>query len=498
MRVHDLLDRAAAVAPTASGIVSAGERLSYARLSELSHACAAWLLEQGVTAGDRVLLQAWNSAAVTAFVFGCSRVGAVLVPVSAEMRAFQLRQVFDDAAPKLVLADTSCYAGMTQAGIYDVGVVESVWEHLVQRRGGAVVRPVDDEALAWLIYTSGSTAAPKGVMCPHRQVVFVTEAIASRLGYQPEDVVFVRLPLSFDYGLYQLLLATLAGATLYLANQRRAVSVLRELIDSEATVVPLVPSLAAMLNELAARRGTGGRVRLFTNTGARLAPTTIAELRRNFPGAAIVLMYGITECKRVSIGDPDGDLVDPLSLGPPLPGTEAYIVDDAGNRVGRGARGQIVVKGPHVMSGYWRARDLTRQRFGRDAGVPVLFTGDYGRLSDCGHIYFEGRQDDVLKRRGVRVSVLEVEAALLDVPGVRAAAVVPADRDGDELVGFVVGEVDTDGLARELAERLEVAKRPDRLVALEHLPLGANGKTDRSALGALARALSGKERSRHD
>jgi acyl-coenzyme A synthetase/AMP-(fatty) acid ligase len=195
-------------------------------------------------------------------------------------------------------------------------------------------------------------------------------------------------------------------------------------------------------------------------------------------------MYGITECKRVSIGDPDGDLVDPLSLGSPLPGTEVFVVDSGGNRVGPDVTGQLVVKGPHVMAGYWRAETLTRQRFGTDGGVPVLYTGDYGRVTAAGHIHFEGRRDDILKRRGTRVSTFEVEAAALDVPDVRAAAVVMT---GDHLVLFVAG-ADADVVARGVADRLDAARQPDRVVRLDALPLGPNGKTDRSALSALASA----------
>jgi acyl-CoA synthetase (AMP-forming)/AMP-acid ligase II len=485
--IHELLDRAADATPDACAVAATDLRLSYGRLAELSHAGAGYLIDHGVRHGDRVLVQAWNNVATCVLLFAAARIGAVLVPVSPEMRPFQLRQVYHDAEPSLLLGDRDCVAQLRQAVSEPVALLEECRDELQRRSVAPVVRPVAPADLALLIYTSGTTSAPKAVMSPHRQVTFAARAIAERLAYRPDDSVFLRLPMSFDYGLYQLLLTTLSGSALYLADQRNDVGVLRELTASGCTVVPLVPTLGLMLNQLAMRRPTPCRVRLFTNTGAVLPPATISGLRRNFPGAAIVLMYGITECKRISIADPDGDLVDPLSLGPPLPGTEVFIVDQDGRRLGPNTSGQIVVRGRHVMPGYWRAEALTRQRFGVEDGVPVLYTGDYGRLSETGHIYFEGRRDDILKRRGTRISTLEIEAAALDCPGVRAAAVVvqPAS-SADRLVLFVTGEVDVATATREIADRLEPAKRPDRLVVLDTLPQQLNGKIDRRALAASA------------
>src|SRR2546430_9818706 len=209
-------------------------------------------------------------------------------------------------------------------------------------------------------------------------------------------------------------------------------------------------------------------------------------------------MYGITECDRVSIAEPDADLADPLSLGPPLPGTDVIVVDDHGEPVPVGTTGQLVVRGPHVMSGYWRAPELTRQRFRPDpvTGGTLLFTGDYGSVSDAGDLRFVGRRDDIIKRRGTRVSTLEVEAAALDVPGVEDAAAM-VGLPSDELLLFASGTVEQQALVNGLADRLEFAKRPDRCVVVDRLPLGPNGKADRTALGALVTAAPGSERGTH-
>jgi acyl-coenzyme A synthetase/AMP-(fatty) acid ligase len=484
--VHDLLDRAADATPEAWAVVSARQHLSFGRLCELSHGFARWLLDQGTAPGDRVLVQAWNSPAITALVFGASRIGAVLVPLSPELRPYQLRQLYEDAEPRVVLVDAACASGLARAGIDGGHDLDAVWDVVASRQSELIVQPVGVTDLALLMYTSGSTSVPKGVMCPHDSVLFATAAIAERLRYRASDRVFLRLPISFDYGLYQLFLTTWSGAALYLADQREAAGVLRELTTAKATVVPLVPSLAAMLNQLAARQPVPRSVRLFTNTGAALPPAAVVGLRKNFPGAVVVLMYGITECKRVSIAEPDADLNGTLSLGAPLTGTEVFVIDEAGTRLGPRLSGQIVVRGPHVMAGYWRAEALTRQRFREVDGARVLYTGDYGWVDDAGHVHFEGRRDDILKRRGVRISTLEVEAAALDVPGVLAAAAIARSEPRDELVLFVAGEVPAAVVTHGIADRLEPARWPDRVVVLDGLPLGGNGKTDRAALLSLA------------
>jgi diaminopimelate decarboxylase/acyl-CoA synthetase (AMP-forming)/AMP-acid ligase II len=492
--VHDLLDRAAGTTPEACAVASTSQHLSFARLCELSHGFAQWLLDQGTAPGDRVLVQAWNCPAITALAFGVSRIGAVLVPLGPELRPYQLRQLYEDAEPTVVLADAACAGSLALAGIDGVHEIDSVWDVVASGRSRPVVRSVGLTDLALLVYTSGSTSVPKGVMCQHDSVLFATFAIAERLRYRPSDRVFLRLPMSFDYGLYQLFLTIWSGAALYLADQRETAGTLRELTAAEATVVPLVPSLAVVLNQLATRQPAPCSVRLFTNTGAPLPPAAVAGLRKNFPSAAVVLMYGITECKRVSIAEPDADLNGIRSLGPPLRGTEVFVIDGAGGRVGPHVTGQIVVRGPHVMAGYWRAEALTRQRFREVDGARLLYTGDYGWVDDAGHVHFEGRRDDILKRRGVRVSTLEVEAAALDVPGVRAAAAIARGGRRDELVLFVAGDLEAAEVARGVADRLEPAKRPDRVVVLAALPVGGHGKTDRAALLGLPGTAGRTER----
>jgi acyl-CoA synthetase (AMP-forming)/AMP-acid ligase II len=348
------------------------------------------------------------------------------------------------------------------------------------------VRPDD---VAVLIYTSGSTAAPKAVIGPHREVVFATAAIGAVLGYRPSDVVFCRFPLFWDYGLYKVLLACLGRSEIVLADEESDLFLLSRMRETGATVVPVVPSLAQMIVSLARRDPTGPPpVRMFTNTGAALPAATIDALRTLFPGVRIVRQYGQTECKRASIMPPDQDRERPGSVGLPLPGTKIRILDEAGRPLPPGEVGEIVITGPHVMPGYWRAPEQTARTFRRDpeTGGRRLHTGDYGYLDADGYLYFAGRRDDMFKRKGVRMSTVEIEAAAMDVPGVCGAAVVPP-MDGLDLAIVVEGERELvpHAVLRALAARLEPAKVPARCRIVPAIPLTRHGKIARRELAAL-------------
>jgi acyl-CoA synthetase (AMP-forming)/AMP-acid ligase II len=324
------------------------------------------------------------------------------------------------------------------------------------------------------------------VVSTHAQVRFAVAAIHGRLGYRADDLVYCCLPLSFDYGLYQIFLSCAAGACLVLGGEQDAgPALLGRVRETRATIFPLVPGLASTLARLTERSGTAPeRLRLVTNTGAALSGALSRRLRDLMPGLDVVPMFGLTECKRVSIEEPNADLVRPGSAGRPLPDTEVFAVDEAGRRLPAGETGELVVRGPHVMAGYWRAPELTARRFRRDGlGQPVLYTGDLCRLDKAGNVYFVGRDDDIYKQRGFRVSAVEVEAAALDVPGVdQAAVLLPDETHPARLV--VTGAVTTGTLAEELAARLERGKLPGGYVVTGRLPRNVNGKTDKSALRA--------------
>ncbi|NKZ08317.1 AMP-binding protein [Actinomadura latina] len=475
--VHTLLDDAAADAPAARAVRDADGGWTYRETADHSHAAAAWLRDRGVEPGDRVLVQWPTDRRLVALLYGASRAGAVLVPVNPDTRPFQLRSIVASAGPRLVLTANDR---------------ELAWKEIEDLRGRGVRADPAGTApddLAVLVYTSGSTSVPKGVMEPHAQIVFATRALVAALRYRASDVVFCRFPISWDYGLYKVLMCAAARCEIVLAGDESDLVLLRRMREVGATVVPIVPSLATMIVKLAGRAAGpsgGNRIRMFTNTGAALPPATADRLRAAFPGAVVVRQYGQTECKRAAVMPPEEERSRPGSCGRPLRGTAIAILGADGHEVPAGEVGEIVVTGPHVMPGYWREPELTARTFRTDpaTGVRRLHTGDHGRVDEDGYLYFHGRVDDMFKRKGVRMSTLEIEGAALDIPGVRAAGVVPPSADRD-LAICVEGDLPPHAVLRELARRLEPAKVPSLCHVVDALPLTAHGKNASTELAAL-------------
>ncbi|MGY0057645.1 class I adenylate-forming enzyme family protein [Streptomyces sp. LZ34] len=490
--LHGLLDAAARRHPTRPALTHAGRTWDYARLRAASLRAAAWLRERGVGRGDRVLLELPSGLATAALVYGCSRVGAAFCVLHEQVRGPALAHVREDSEAVLLVTADDGLPPLDEGDEGDEGDEHGEDPPETGPAGKEAARetagPLSVDPVC-LIYTSGSTGPPKAVVSTHAQLLFAARAVHGELAYRTEDVVYCALPLSFDYGLYQLFLSTLAGAHLWLGGASDVGPILlKNLRRSGATVLPVVPSLAQGLARMLPRYGADGvRLRLLTNTGSAMPPQVLAELRAALPGLRVQLMFGLTECKRVAIMPPDEDLRRPGACGRALPGTEVLVVDERGRRVAPGTMGEIVVRGPHVMAGYWRRPEQTAQRFPRAEGLfPELRTGDFGRLDEDGYLYFSGRRDDLYKQRGFRVSAEEVETAARRVPGVRGAAVLPPAEDGGEAVLCVAGALDPGEVLTALKREIEPYKVPGLCLVVPELPLTGNGKTDRKALRTIA------------
>ncbi|MEU6671829.1 class I adenylate-forming enzyme family protein [Streptomyces sp. NPDC046727] len=494
--LHDLLDRAAERAPRAGALSTTGASLTYEEFARASVRLAGRLHELGVRAGDRVVVSAADGLGTAVLVFAVSRLGAVFSVLHEEVRGGPLEHVLRDCEPVLLVSDDPGAGRTADAhGVAFRHLTDLVRDALDQRQPAPAAPPEDPGTLAvdpvCLIYTSGTTALPKAVVSTHQQVLFAASAIHDCLAYRADDIIFCPLPLSFDYGLYQLYLAALSGARIHLGTAAEAgPPLLRHLERTRATVLPGVPSIADRLAWLVRRSPDSLRhLRLLTNTGAALSESTLSALRQALPRLRVQVMYGLTECKRAAIMPPDGDLEHPGSCGYPLPGTRIHVIDDDGRRLPPGEIGQIVVRGPHVMAGYWRRPELNAERFPRVDGLfPELRTGDYGWVDDEGFLYFSGRRDDLYKERGFRISATEVEAAAHRVEGVTSAAVLPpAGRRGAVLV--VVGDgVSADAVREQMRQHIEPFKIPRRCLRTDALPTNGNGKVDRKKLAAWAEA----------
>jgi amino acid adenylation domain-containing protein len=487
--------RAAAVRdPDRAAVVGAQRTLSYGEFDHLADRLAAGLVELGVGRGDRVAIVLPNGIEAAIAIYGVLRAGAAFSPLNPTIKREKLGHVLSDSGAAAVLCDTdraeTVNAAVASAG--EIPVITDV-EALASADGNAPPRPVSVD-LAAVIYTSGSTGDPKGVTLTHANMTFAADSIIQYLEMQRSDVVLCVLPLSFDYGLYQLLMCMRIGATLVVEPNFAFPGRVVQLLEAEnVTGLPGVPTVFQVLLSL---RGLADRelpaLRFLTNTGAALPQPTVEAIRRTFPNARLYSMYGLTECKRATYLPPDQLTARPTSVGIPIPGTEAWIEDEDGNVLGPGEVGELMIRGSHVMQGYWGDPQATAERLrpGRWPWERVLASGDLFRSDEEGYLYFVGRRDDLIKSGGEKVVPREVEDVLHAAPGVQEAAVVGIP---DQLLGQAVtahvspqagAELEETALRAYCADHLEDHMVPRRIVIHEELPRTSNGKIDRRALAS--------------
>ncbi len=503
--LHDLLlQRAELLEQDRTALVAGGQTFTYAQLLERAQRLAHTLRQSGVARGDRVALFLDNSWASAVSIFGTLIAGGVFVPINPQTKTEKLEFILVDSGARVLITDDRLEEiyrialerlpdppGLLRAN--DSAVDTCEWpDKPVAPQPLDEPPPVIPLDLAAIIYTSGSTGTPKGVMQTHQSMTFAVGSLIEYLQLSRDDRILCVLPISFDYGLYQLLMAVSLGACLVLERSFAFLGQILETVRSEhITIFPGVPTIFATL--IAAHRRSALQfpaVTRVTNTAAALPEEFIGSLRQIFPNALIYAMYGLTECKRVSYLDPRLLDVKPRSVGKAIPGTEVYLLSPDGNPVPAGETGILYVRGPHVMAGYWNRPDLTEHMLkpGKLPGERVLCTHDLFRTDADGFLYFVGRTDDMIKTRGEKVSPVEVENALHRIPGVLEAAVVgvPDVLLGEAVRAYVVADPEAHLTPHAIRTRsatfLESFMVPNQIVFCKQLPRGANGKVNKLQL----------------
>ena len=505
--IADTLTAAAGRDAQKTALVVGGRSYDYGTLADAALRVARSLQDLGLERGGRVVIQTTNSWESAVAVYAVTLAGGVFVVVNSQTKTEKLDYLLRDSGAEFLVIQESL-----------LGVFLAVPDPVPSLRHVVVVGPGERELppsglrfdelvaaaeprptrrgipidLAALIYTSGSTGNAKGVMMRHQNMVFTLQSLCRYLRLSADDRILNFLPLAFDYGLYQLLMAVRLGATLILEPSFTFPRVIVErALEHRATVFPGVPTVFSGLRALAREKPDLQlpSVRRVTNTAAALPPAILSELRGIFPHALIFAMYGLTECKRVSYLEPE--LLDerPSSVGKAIPGTEAVVLVD-GRPARPGEVGILHVRGPHVMDGYWRQPGLTAEMLveGPTPGERMLCTQDSFTVDEEGFLYFVGRTDDIIKSGGQKVSPVEVENALHGLREVRDAAVVgvPHEELGEAIRAFVVlhagAALTEQDLIRACRSRLESVMVPHEVVFVDELPSTDTGKIRKKSL----------------
>ncbi|MEZ5461209.1 class I adenylate-forming enzyme family protein [Dokdonella sp.] len=511
IRFEACLRRSAERDPGKIALVSQGRRTTYAELHDQVERFAAGLvLSQGFERGQRCILFLDNGLENAVGILGTLRAGGVFSVINPGTKAEKLAWLLNDCEATILVTQASLLPVARHAaaevpslrriivvgGESDAGSL--AWPEFMAAAPALLSdtpRGIDID-LAMLVYTSGSTGHPKGVMMTHRNVLFAATSVSGYLQMRADDVILSVLPLSFDYGLYQWLMCVLTGATLVLERSFAFPQKILPLLASEnVTGFPLVPTMAALIVQLRNFKPEWAQsVRFLTNTAAALPPAHILKLQALFPQARIYSMYGMTESKRCTWLPPEQLASRPDSVGIAIPGTEVWVADEHGKPVAPNTIGELVVRGGHVMQGYWRNEEATARalRIGRNPWEKVLHTGDLFRMDEEGYCYFVGRKDDIIKSRGEKISPKEVENVLYAMPGIREAAVVgvPDEILGMALKAIVALDPEVAVSARDVVAHclahLEDFMVPRLVEFRDALPRTVTGKIRRSALQAEA------------
>ncbi len=493
MRIERTLEASAGQHGAKTAIVSGEVRLSYDQLLDLSRRLATTLRVQGVQRGDRVLILLDNSWRTAVAVFATWMAGAAICPLNPATKAERLAAIADNCEPTLVIVESRLERLVEDspalAALPRLVAGEAMsFDAALQAAPFLPAEQFPDTDLAALIYTSGSTGEPKGVMHGHDTLDAAARAITRYLENTAADIILVVLPISFGYGLNQLVTAMLSGATLVIEKSFAFPQAIFETIRNErVTGFPLVPAMAAMMMQARDLDPSHfASLRYVTSAAAPLPLAHLDWLRTFLPHTKLFCMYGQTECTRATWLPPEKIDAKRGSVGIAIPGTRAAVMGEAGEPVAPGTIGELVIEGRHVMRGYWRNAEATDRalRPAPGTGTLRLHTGDLFTADAEGYLTFVSRMDDIIKSRGEKVAPQAVEEVLCRMPGIAEALVVGVPHDVlGEAVKAVIVASDPSLTEREVlrfcARHLEDHMVPKAVEFRDALPKTDSGKASR-------------------
>ena len=473
----------------APALVTRAETLDFAALEARVGRTAAWLRAQGLGEGDRVA--SWLPKTIDACVLPLAavRAGAIHVPVNPVLKRAQVAHILNDSGARMLIAGAGRVATL-EAGDVPPDCAVTLDTDMVLPDAALPPSDQDPDSLAAILYTSGSTGMPKGVMLSHANLWLGAISVAHVLKLTPADRVLCVLPLSFDYGQNQLLSTWAAGGCAIPLDYLTANDVIRAVARHDVTTLAGVPPLWVQLAEADWPTDVAGRLKRLTNSGGALGEPLVCALRAQFPAADLYAMYGLTEAFRSTILDPALIDAHPDAVGDAIPFAEVMIVRPDGVPADPGEPGELVHAGPLVAKGYWRDAERTAARFRAAPATSVfggiaVWSGDTALRGADGLIRFVGRDDEMIKSAGNRISPAEIEqAAVASGATAEAVAIGVADpRLGQAILLVARGDGSgEDGLREHLKRELPAFMQPRTIVWRDELRRNPNGKLDRAGL----------------
>ena len=495
-----LLDRyraQVAARPDSVAVSFGDESLTYAEFDSRVKKVVSHLLSAGVGAETTVAVALPRSFDMLVAIYAVVSAGAAYVPVDPTQPAARIRHILDNASVSVVLVSstTDFDRERSEVDVVVVGEVLNSEEPSSSLTRAGAQPHIDTHNAAYVLYTSGSTGIPKGVVISHRAIVNRLNWMQSEYQLECDDVVVQKTPVTFDVSVWELFWPLQVGARLVLAapDGHRDPSYLAHLFRTESvTVAHFVPSMLAVFVQHPEARGLEALRQVFAS-GEELPVSTARGVREALPTTRMINLYGPTEAA-VDVTQHEYVASDmaAVPIGRPVPGADAHVLDGRLHPVVTGAVGELYLSGVQLARGYVHRPDLTAERFVADPfddrGGRLYRTGDLVRRDHNDELVYVGRADFQVKLRGQRIELGEIESALSAHPAVVQAVVVLVSKAhiGDVLVGYVVqspgATVDTTDLRETVAAAIPDYMVPSSIVVLNELPVGPNGKLDRAAL----------------
>jgi len=513
--LHELIHLTADKLPDGLALAYRDQGMSYGTLAGLVDQVAGAILELGLARHDRVAVYLEKRPETVAALFGVAAAGGVFVPVNPVLKATQVAYILKDCNVRILvtsperlylLAGTlkQCedlhaviVVGSTGDAVRlpSVGIVS--WEDAIPARASARAHRVIDTDMTAILYTSGSTGMPKGVVLSHRNMVAGARSVAQYLENHEGDRILSALPLSFDAGFSQLTTAFHVGASVTLINYLLPRDIITAVERERITGLTAVPPLWIQLAQLEWPEAARNSLRYIANTGGRMPRATLDALRAALPKTLVFLMYGLTESFRSTYLPPSELDRRPDSIGKAIPNAEVLVVREDGTPCAPGEPGELVHRGALVSLGYWNDPEKTAERFKPVPGQPqglvmpeiAVWSGDTVRVDEEGFLYFIGRRDEMIKTSGYRVSPTEIEEVIYatELVGEAAALGIPHPVLGQAIVVVATARdgawLDTEALLAQCRQQLPAFMVPARVSVREgSLPRNPNGKIDRQLM----------------
>jgi amino acid adenylation domain-containing protein len=498
-------DKPAVVERSASGRI---ETVSYRELAQRVEDYTKNLMDAGLQIGDRVVVESLTSASAIALLLACARLGAAFIPVDPETPDRRLESITDTTGPMLFLhpADRPRRSASHEVPTATFDADGIMFDHTPPARRGRRHKVVGTDT-AYIIFTSGTTGRPKGVVMSHHSALAFYRGTQCFGAVAADDLVASTSPLAFDVALFDICVTLGTGATLvavprdFLRFPRRLLGFLHQ---TKATVVHGVPSVWRPLlrHEPEGVEELGEHLRGILFAGENFPLPELHHLRALLPQLRVINAFGATEtvaCSFAEVPNPLPKDAEAVSIGHDYPGAEILLIDEDGEPVNEpGIVGEMYIRCPSLFTGYWDDPAATRAVLVLDpldprSGQLVYRSGDLAYRGASGELYFRGRVDSMLKIRGNRIELGEIECRLAEHPAVRAAVALAINQPDGELalVAFVLAsaaEVTTVDLVDLCKQTMPAYMVPKKIFFLDELPLTANGKANRTILAELATA----------